>query len=74
MGIPAVWLFSGTTPDYHQTTDTIDRVDFRKMEKITRLTYMVTYQIGNLPELLKLDANPEVTTRGKHNTAVESIR
>jgi hypothetical protein len=74
VGIPAVWLFSGTTPDYHQTTDTIDRVDFLKMEKITRLTYMVTYQIGNLPELLKLDANPEVTTRGKHNTAVESIR
>ncbi len=74
VGIPAVWLFSGTTPDYHQTADTIDRVDFGKMEKITRLTYMVTHQIGNMPALLKLDANPEVTTRGKHNTAVESIR
>jgi hypothetical protein len=28
----------------------------------------------NKPSLLKLDANPEVTTRGKHNTAVDSIR
>jgi len=74
VGVPAVWLFCGTTPDYHQTTDTIDRVDFAKMEKVTRLTYMVTLEIGNKPELLKLDANPEVTTRGKHNTSVESIR
>jgi Zn-dependent M28 family amino/carboxypeptidase len=74
VGIPAVWLFCGTTPDYHQLTDTIDRVDFAKMEKVTRLTYLVTLQIGNKPELLKLDANPEVKTRGKHNTSVESIR
>jgi hypothetical protein len=44
------------------------------MEKVTRLTYLVTLDIGNKPSLLKLDANPEVTSRGKHNTAVESIR
>jgi hypothetical protein len=30
----------------------------------------ISYQ----PELLKLDANPEVTTRGKHNTSVDNIR
>jgi len=74
VGIPAVWLFCGTTPDYHQITDTIDRVDFAKMEKVTRLTYLVALEIGNKPELLKLDANPEVKARGKHNTSVESIR
>jgi hypothetical protein len=38
------------------------------------MTYMVACDIGNKPDLLKLDANNEVTTRGKHNTAVESIR
>jgi hypothetical protein len=54
--------------------DTIERVDFGKMEKVTRLTYLVTLEIGNKPELLKLDANPEVKTRGKHNTSVDSIR
>jgi hypothetical protein len=74
MGIPGVWFFCGTTPDYHTLNDTIERVDFKKMEKVTRLTYLVTLDIGNKPSLLKLDANPEVTSRGKHNTAVESIR
>jgi hypothetical protein len=74
VGIPGVWLFCGTTPDYHTVRDTIERVDFGKMEKVTRLTYLVTLEIGNKPELLKLDANPEVKTRGKHNISVESIR
>ena len=67
-------MFCGTTPDYHTTNDTIERVDFKKMEKVTRLTYLVTLDIGNKPALLKLDANKDVTARGKHNTAVESIR
>jgi hypothetical protein len=74
VGIPGVWLFCGTTPDYHTVNDTIERVDFKKMEKVARLTYLVTLDIGNRPALLKLDANKEVTTRGKHNTAVDSIR
>lgn len=74
VGIPAVWLFCGTTPDYHTPNDTIARVDFKKMEKVTRLTYLVACDIGNKPALLKLDANPEVTTRGKHNTSVDGIR
>lgn len=74
VGVPAVWFFCGTTPDYHQTTDTLERVDFVKMEKATRLAYLTALDIGNRPELLKLDANPEVKTRGKHNVSVESIR
>ena len=74
MGIPGVWIFCGTTPDYHTPNDVIARVDFKKMEKVTRMIYLVTLDIGNKPALLKLDANPEVTTRGKHNTAVDSIR
>jgi hypothetical protein len=74
MGIPAVWLFCGTTPDYHTPNDTIERADFKKMEKVTRLVYLVTLDIGNKPSLLNLDVNPEVTARGKHNAAAESIR
>jgi hypothetical protein len=74
MGVPAVWLFCGTTPDYHQLTDTIDRVDFSKMEKIARLAYAAALEVGNRPGLLKLDANPQVTERGKQNIQAESLR
>lgn len=70
-GIPAVWYFCGTTEDYHQETDTIDRVDFTKMEKITRFVYLTAMKIGNLPDMLKLDIHPEITSRGEHNLKVK---
>jgi len=38
--IPAVWWFTGFHPDYHQTTDTVEKIDFQKMEKIVRLAYL----------------------------------
>ena len=37
-GIPAVWLFGGFHPGYHEPTDTIDRLDFNKMVRVVRLT------------------------------------
>jgi hypothetical protein len=70
-GIPGAWLFCGTTGDYHQATDTEDRVDYGKVEKATRLVYLATMEIGNRPALLKLDLNPQVTARGKQNLAVQ---
>jgi len=69
-GIPGVWVFCGTTPDYHQEGDVEEKADYGKMEKVTRLTYLVAMDIGNKPGLLKLDVLPEVTTRGKHNMKV----
>jgi hypothetical protein len=74
MGVPAVTFFTGKTPEYHQAEDTIDKVDFAKMEKIARLAYAAALEIGNRPELLKLDVDPKVTARGKQNIEVQSIR
>ena len=37
-GIPAVWLFGGFHPGYHEPVDTVDRIDFDKMERVVRLT------------------------------------
>ena len=69
-GIPGVWIFCGTTPDYHQDTDLEERVDYGKMEKVTRLTYLVAMDIGNRPALLPLDLHPQVKARGAHNMKV----
>jgi hypothetical protein len=70
-GIPAVWFFCGTTEDYHQETDTIDRVDFAKMERVTRFVYLTAMALGNKPEMLRLDLHPEITSRGEHNLKVK---
>lgn len=37
-GIPAVWLFGGFHPGYHEPADTVDRIDFDKMTRTVRLT------------------------------------
>ena len=44
-GIPSVWYFCGTTEDYHQETDTVDRVDFAKMEKVARFVYLTALAV-----------------------------
>ena len=36
-GIPAVWLFGGWHPGYHEPADTVDRLDFDKMARVVRL-------------------------------------
>jgi len=38
--VPAVWVFNGFTPDYHQPGDTLEKLNFPKMEKIVRLVYL----------------------------------
>ena len=35
--IPAVWWFTGFHPDYHQPSDTVEKINFGKMAKIVRL-------------------------------------
>jgi hypothetical protein len=70
-GIPAVWFFSGTTEDYHQETDTVDRADFSKMVRVTQFVYLTAMAIGNMPEMLKLDLHPEITSRGEHNLKIK---
>jgi hypothetical protein len=69
-GIPGVWIFCGTTPDYHTDMDVEERVDYGKMEKVTRLTYLVAMDVGNKPALLALDLHPEIKARGAQNMNV----
>ena len=69
-GIPGVWIFCGTTPDYHTPLDGIDRVDYAKMETVTKFAYVACLDIGNKPEMMKLDVRPDVTARGPQNMKV----
>jgi hypothetical protein len=72
-GIPSVWFFSGFTSDYHTSRDVPEFVDYTKVLKSTRLAYLTAFDIGNMKELLKLDVNPAVTSRGVHNVTERSL-
>jgi len=49
-GIPGVWFFSGTTVDYHTEGDVKEKADYAKMEKVSKLVYLVAMDIGNKAE------------------------
>ena len=70
-GIPAVWFFCGTTADYHTEGDIEAKVDYGKMERVSKLVYLVAMDIGNRAALLNLDLRPEVRSRGPENMKVE---
>jgi hypothetical protein len=45
--IPAMWWFTGFHPDYHQTTDTVEKINFAKMEKILKLAYLSGFDFAD---------------------------
>jgi hypothetical protein len=45
--IPAVWWFTGFHPDYHQVTDTVEKINFEKMAKILRLAYLTGFDFAD---------------------------
>ncbi len=46
-GIPAIWWFTGFHPDYHQPTDTVEKINFVKMEKILKLAYLTGWAFAD---------------------------
>ena len=51
-GIPVIFYFDGVHVDYHRPTDTVDKIDFAKMTKITRLVFETGWRIANLDHRL----------------------
>jgi hypothetical protein len=55
-GIPVVFYFNGTHADYHQPSDTIEKINFEKMSKIAQLAFYTTWEIANRDERIKVDS------------------
>ncbi|MBV8205591.1 MAG: M28 family peptidase [Acidobacteria bacterium] len=54
-GVPIIFYFDGTHVDYHQPTDTIDKIDFNKMSRIARLVYETGWQLLNMDHRPAID-------------------
>jgi hypothetical protein len=57
--VPAMWWFTGFHPDYHHISDTVEKIDFPKMQKILQLAYLVTWRFAQDPTPPVFVANPE---------------
>jgi hypothetical protein len=45
--IPAVWWFTGFHPDYHQVSDTVEKINFAKMTRILQLAYLSAFEFAD---------------------------
>lgn len=54
-GIPAIFYFSGTHEDYHEPTDTVDKIEFEKMTTILQLIYYTAWELVNREDRIKVD-------------------
>jgi Zn-dependent M28 family amino/carboxypeptidase len=54
-GIPIVFFFDGVHEDYHRPGDSVDKIDFQKMEKVARSIYLTLWEVANRPTRPKVD-------------------
>ena len=64
-GIPIAFWFDGVHEDYHQPEDHADKIDYQKMEKVTRTIFLTMWELSDLKERPKVDKQlpPELTQR-----------
>ncbi len=54
-GIPVIFYTTGSHPDYHKETDTVDRIEFELMRTRTQLVFYTAWEIANRDVRLIID-------------------
>jgi hypothetical protein len=54
-GVPILFYFNGTHKDYHMPTDTVEKIDFKQMEKRAKLVFFTAWDMANRDNMLKRD-------------------
>lgn len=64
-GIPVAFWFDGVHEDYHQPGDSPDKIDYQKMEKVTRTIFLTLLELTELKSRPVVDKKlpPELTQR-----------
>ncbi|HJN63235.1 MAG TPA: M28 family metallopeptidase [Flavobacteriales bacterium] len=53
--IPVIFYFNGVHEDYHKVSDTVEKIDFQKIETITRLVFLTAWELANRDERIVVD-------------------
>jgi len=56
-GIPVIFYFNGVHEDYHRETDEVEKINFEKIEKVTRLVFFTAWELANRNERIVVDSN-----------------
>jgi hypothetical protein len=53
--IPVIFYFNGTHDDYHQASDTVDKIQYDLLENRTRLVFYTAWELANREQRIVLD-------------------
>ncbi|GGA87525.1 M28 family peptidase [Puia dinghuensis] len=62
-GVPIIFYFDGIHADYHQPTDTPDKINYDIMEKRAHLVFFTAWEMANRNDMLKRDIALPVGSR-----------
>jgi Zn-dependent M28 family amino/carboxypeptidase len=63
-GIPIIFFFDGVHEDYHRPGDEPQKIDYDKMQKVTRTVYLTMWEVANLPTRPTVDKPLPAALRG----------
>jgi hypothetical protein len=61
--IPVIFFFNGVHDDYHQVTDTVDKIEFPLMQKRAKLIFHTTWDLANRNNRTPVDGTNTRTGR-----------
>jgi hypothetical protein len=54
-GVPIIFYFDGVHEDYHKVSDHPDKIDYDKMERVTRTIFATLWELANRATRVKVD-------------------
>ena len=63
-GIPIAFFFTGTHPDYHANSDSVDKILFDKQARVAQLVYQAGFAVANSERTLARDNKGPRAGRG----------
>ncbi|MFM9051392.1 MAG: M28 family metallopeptidase, partial [Bacteroidota bacterium] len=58
-GVPSIFYFNGVHEDYHQHTDTPDKIRYDALLKRTQLVFLTVWELANRPARIVVDKEQE---------------
>ena len=54
-GIPIIFYYNGEHEDYHQPSDSVEKIDYQNMEKVARTVYATAWELANRAQRPRVD-------------------
>lgn len=65
MGVPVAFFFTGLHRDYHEVTDTPDKINYPKLLRVARYVYDIAFELGSPIQRPEIDPKLWEKMRGK---------